>query len=324
MNLVPLMEITIDDGEVTPPLALMGDSSVVFSSKLTDLRIVSISTGETQRTADRPGSGPGEFRGIADIAWCAPTMLCVLDAATSRVTLVDANLRHTGQLSVPSPLRRLYAPGPEGSLAAYSEGANEKGRPTLQVWEFDLGTKTAKPGARMETWPSSLPGLGHSVTIRGDRIAVGDIAKYRILIGGTSGSARSEIVRTGLPTRPVIASDKEAHEATERLRKQFASRGTAVPEQALREAIDALRNVPKPLLAIDGMALTPDGRLLVLRDDATGSRIDVYTMSGTLIAEWILPRQATRLVVSAIHVAASGVDGASGGGWVAVFALPRP
>lgn len=324
--LKPLWVYDIDDGAViAPPIALIDQSSVAVAENFTSLVLLDRATGIRKAAVTRKGAGPGEFRGIEDLAACGSAYLCVADPVNARISVLRANLDFVASMRTTGIVQRLFTTGPrEIATAVSSENA-----PTaiaVHLWSVSPDPAVLEPSSRFTiqtpAHPNAQPRFFLAYAVSADRVAHALVYRYEIHVKSRNGTTLRTIARTDVPERKFLAGPEDRDKAKKTIAARSRALGIPMSEVALEASVAALTAAPAALIEPFGMAFAPDGRLAVLRPVGESSQIDMYSSAGDLVAEWQLPFRATRLAFGSSVFAVSGADALEKTGFVALFAVP--
>lgn len=247
-------------------------SQVVGAVRLSDGKIVVADIGSAElryydsagsfiRRAGRKGSGPGEFQALG-LLWSMPAdSVLAYDAVGRRASIFDSagtyvrsvDLSRAGFLQ---PMGRMgdgtivalgfsFNPDsmpPEGSLYRSQQPVllvgSDSTLDTLGVFPgIDMYTVSMNFGGRSFPAPMMV-NFGHITTVqaRGDRIYLGDNARFEVAVYGRDGHI-SRLIRAGSTPESVTEADRNS--ALERNREAMMQNASRIPA-AMRDQLETL------------------------------------------------------------------------------------
>lgn len=267
MDTVPALDIGGGDGGQDYDF-----DQVVGAARLSDGKIVvaDLGSGELRyydsagtfiRRAGRKGSGPGEFQALT-LLWGTPAdSLLAFDAAARRVSVFDSAGNFVRQIDLSragflQPMGRMS----DGTIVALGfvfnpdsmppEGTTYRTRQPviLAAGDSSLDTLGVFPGMDMYTVSLSFGGrsfpapmmvnYGHLTSVQafGDRIYLGDNARYEVAVYGRDGRI-TRLIRARATPRSVTEEDRKSAEA--RNREAMEDNAQRIPA-AMKDQLETL------------------------------------------------------------------------------------
>jgi hypothetical protein len=337
-----------DFGEVRAAVRMGSGQIAVADGKSSVIRFYD-STGTFLRQVGRKGQGPGEFQEIG-LLWSAPgDSLLVYDLVSRRLSTFDpaGNFAHQVDLAKQGflqPMGRLndgvilaigFVFNPETFAAAGS--ATRPAQPVLLIPADSTPPDTLGPFPGIEmyavnvefggrTFPNPMTvQFGHSTTVagRGDRIYVGDNARYEIAVYSLDRKL-VRLIRATAPEVPVTQPMREAQQA--RNLEQMAANAERIPAP-LRDQVEGwikTARYAERLPPYQQIRLDHDGNLWVqhfgMPDEP--QHHTVFDSTGAVRARLVLPAKLQLLELGSDYILASGED-ADGLPYVRLYHSPR-
>lgn len=337
-----------DFGEVRAAVRMGSGQIAVADGKSSVIRFYD-STGTFIRQVGRKGQGPGEFQEIG-LLWSSPgDSLLVYDLVSRRLSTFDpaGNFDHQVDLAKQGflqPMGRLndgiilaigFVFNPETFAATGS--ATRPAQPVLLIPADSTPPDTLGPFPGIEmyavnvefggrTFPNPMTvQFGHTTSVagRGDRIYVGDNARYEIAVYSLDRKL-VRLIRATAPAVPVTQPMREAQQA--RNLEQMAANAERIPAP-LRDQVEGWIKTARyadQLPPYQQIRLDQDGNLWVqhfgMPDEP--QRQTVFDSTGAVRARVVLPARMQLLELGSDYILGSGED-ADGLPFVRLYRTPR-
>ncbi|HEV8125213.1 MAG TPA: 6-bladed beta-propeller [Gemmatimonadales bacterium] len=337
-----------DFGEVRAAVRMGSGQIAVADGKSSVIRFYD-STGTFLRQVGRKGQGPGEFQEIG-LLWSTPgDSLLVYDLVSRRLSTFDSagNFAHQVDLAKQGflqPRGRLndgiilaigFVFNPETFAATGT--ATRPAQPVLLIPADSTPPDTLGPFPGIEmyavnvefggrTFPNPMTvQFGHTTSVagRGNRIYVGDNARYEIAVYSLDRKL-IQLIRATAPEVPVTQPMREAQQA--RNLEQMAANAERIPAP-LRDQVEGwikTARYAERLPPYQQIALDLDGNIWVqhfgMPDEP--QRQTVFDSTGAVRARVVLPAKMQVLEFGSNYILGSGED-ADGLPFVRLYRTPR-
>jgi len=337
-----------DFGEVRAAVRLASGQIAVADGKSSVIRFYD-STGTFLRQVGRKGQGPGEFQEIGLLWSTAGDSLLVYDLVLRRLSTFDpaGNFAHQVDLAKQGflqPMGRLndgmilaigFAFKPE--TFAGGTASTRPPQPVLLISADSTPPDTLGPFPGIEmyavnvefggrTFPNPMTvQFGHSTSVagQGDRIYVGDNARYEIAVYSVH-RRLIRLIRATAPEVPVTQPMRDAQEA--RNLEQVAANAERIPAP-LRDQVEGWIKTARyadRLPPFQQIRLDPEGNLWVqhfgLPDEP--QHHTVFDSTGAVRARLVLPARMQLLELGSDYILGSGED-TDGLPYVRLYRTPR-
>ncbi len=313
----PLLDVGGEEGDANQQFARVADAVrlsdgtlLVADGQVNELRAFD-AQGQYLRTLGRAGGGPGEFKGLEDLYLLPGDTVAAFDYMSARLSFFAP----TGAFARGVGLGRLEKNLPPRPLGVFSDGSllvapmynpvftnsPKPSRDTVPLARFSAAGAQAAllgrvPGEETVTLASggsngfatrsSVPfGLATSFAVHGDRLLVGDAAKYELVERRPDGAVVRLIRRAGEP-EAVTEADRAAY-----LEKR---RNAISQSDRFREAEERMiKSLPFPPRKghFAGLRMDAEGNAWVERHPAPGGDTpwDVFDAEGRLLGTVTTP-----------------------------------